>query len=94
MQTLRADIAIIGAGLGGCAAALAAARIGKRVILTEETRWIGGQLTSQAVPPDEHPMEMKLRESRKFTGIGPYYTARPRGRARRSNPTAGRPTLW
>ena len=25
------------------------------VILTEETDWIGGQLTSQAVPPDEHP---------------------------------------
>ena len=24
-------------------------------ILTEETDWIGGQLTSQAVPPDEHP---------------------------------------
>jgi len=25
------------------------------VIMTEETDWIGGQLTSQAVPPDEHP---------------------------------------
>ena len=25
------------------------------VVLTEETDWIGGQLTSQAVPPDEHP---------------------------------------
>ena len=24
-------------------------------MLTEPTRWIGGQLTSQAVPPDEHP---------------------------------------
>ena len=24
------------------------------MILTEETAWIGGQLTSQAVPPDEH----------------------------------------
>ncbi len=29
--------------------------MGYRVILTEETDWIGGQLTSQAVPPDEHP---------------------------------------
>ena len=29
--------------------------MGYRVIMTEETRWIGGQLTSQAVPPDEHP---------------------------------------
>ncbi|MEC0264611.1 FAD-dependent oxidoreductase [Paenibacillus anseongense] len=49
-----ADIVIIGGGTGGCAAALAAAKSGKSVILTEETDWIGGQLTSQAVPPDEH----------------------------------------
>src|SRR3712207_8348422 len=40
---------------GGCAAALAACRAGLRVVLSEETDWIGGQLTSQAVPPDEHP---------------------------------------
>lgn len=53
--TLRAELAIIGAGLGGCAAALAAARTGLHVVLTEEGDWIGGQLTSQAVPPDEHP---------------------------------------
>lgn len=25
------------------------------VVMSEETDWIGGQLTSQAVPPDEHP---------------------------------------
>jgi len=49
------DIAIIGGGIGGCLAALTAAKLGKKVILTEETDWIGGQLTSQAVPPDEHP---------------------------------------
>jgi hypothetical protein len=54
-RELRADIVIIGGGTGGCAAALAAARAGRRVILTEETDWIGGQLTAQAVPPDEHP---------------------------------------
>jgi hypothetical protein len=48
------DILIVGAGLGGVAGALAALRLGKRVILTEETEWIGGQITSQAVPPDEH----------------------------------------
>lgn len=54
-QELRFDIAIIGGGTGGCAAALAACRAGKRVVMTEETPWIGGQLTSQGVPPDEHP---------------------------------------
>lgn len=53
-KELRADLVIIGGGLGGCAAALAAARNGLRVIMTEETDWIGGQLTSQAVPPDEN----------------------------------------
>jgi len=52
---LHADVAIIGASVGGCAAALAALRNGMRVVLTEETDWIGGQLTSQGVPPDEHP---------------------------------------
>jgi len=55
MKELSADIAVIGGGLGGIAAALAALRCGRSVVLTEETAWIGGQLTSQAVPPDEHP---------------------------------------
>ncbi len=52
---LSADLVIIGGGLGGCAAALAALRNGLSVIMTEETDWIGGQLTQQGVPPDEHP---------------------------------------
>lgn len=54
MQHIHSDIVIVGGSTGGCAAALAAARMGKRVVLTEEAAWIGGQLTSQAVPPDEH----------------------------------------
>jgi hypothetical protein len=54
VRELGADIIISGGGVGGCAAALAAARMGKKVVLTEETDWIGGQLTTQAVPPDEH----------------------------------------
>ena len=37
------------------AAALAAADRGARVVLSEPTDWLGGQLTSQAVPLDEHP---------------------------------------
>lgn len=54
-RELVCDVAIIGGSVGGCAAALGALRNGMRVVLTEETGWIGGQLTSQAVPPDEHP---------------------------------------
>ncbi len=55
MDEIWADVAILGGGVGGCAAALAALRGGASVVMTEETDWIGGQLTSQAVPPDEHP---------------------------------------
>src|SRR5262249_51274976 len=54
-KELSADVVIIGGGTGGCAAALAVGRMGLRAIVTEETDWIGGQLTAQAVPPDEHP---------------------------------------
>lgn len=55
MRERQADLIVVGGGLGGCAAALAAASAGKHVIVTEETDWLGGQLTAQAVPPDEHP---------------------------------------
>ncbi len=54
MNQLQTDILIVGGGVGGCAAALAAAASGVNVILTEESDWLGGQLTSQAAPPDEH----------------------------------------
>ena len=49
------DLLIVGGGTGGCAAALAACSLGLRVVMTEPTEWIGGQLTSQCVPPDENP---------------------------------------
>lgn len=55
MKVQHFDIAIIGGGLGGVAAALASLRQGRRVFLSDEFRWLGGQMTSQAVPPDEHP---------------------------------------
>ena len=51
---LKADIVIVGGGLGGCAAALAACHQGASVIMTEPTDWIGGQVSQQGVPPDEH----------------------------------------
>ncbi len=50
----QSDIVILGGGLGGCAAAMAACRLGASVILTEPTDWLGGQVSQQAVPPDEH----------------------------------------
>src|SRR5260221_5513497 len=41
------EILIAGGGTGGVAAALAAARSGRRVVLLEETDWLGGQMTAQ-----------------------------------------------
>ncbi|MBD2845502.1 FAD-dependent oxidoreductase [Paenibacillus sp. IB182496] len=79
-QTQQADLVIVGGGTGGVAAALAAAKAGLTVILTEETRWIGGQLTSQAVPPDEHPWIESFgctRTYRQFReGVRDYYRER------------------
>ena len=54
MLVQEVDIAVIGGGLGGVSAALAALELGCTVALTEPTDWLGGQLTSQLVPSDEH----------------------------------------
>lgn len=53
-RELHADVIIAGGGLGGVATALACCRNGMNVIMTEETDWIGGQISQQGVPPDEH----------------------------------------
>lgn len=50
----RTQVLIVGGGTGAVGAALAIARRGGECIVTEPTDWIGGQLTSQAVPPDEN----------------------------------------
>ncbi|WP_138466544.1 FAD-dependent oxidoreductase [Poseidonocella sp. HB161398] len=77
MKDLHADIIIIGGGLGGVAAALAALKMGRSVILTEEYKWLGGQLTTQAVPPDENPWIEKDGSTASYRqlreGIRSYY---------------------
>src|SRR5437870_11941008 len=65
------EILIAGGGTSGVAAALAAARSGRRVVLLEETDWIGGQITAQGVSAlDEH----EYIES--FGGTASYYALR------------------
>ncbi len=81
-RELSCDIAVIGGGVGGCAAALAAAQNGMRVILAEETDWLGGQLTSQAVPPDEHPWIESFGATRNYR----QYRDRVRDYYRRNYP--------
>ena len=77
MKEYSADIAIIGGGLGGVAAALGALRSGRSVVMTEEFDWLGGQMTSQAVPPDEHSWVEQFGITRSYralrNGIRQYY---------------------
>ncbi len=99
MHESRTDILVVGGGTGGCAAAMAATSLGYRVILTEETDWLGGQLTSQVVPPDEHPWIESHGCTRRYRewrdGVRQYYRDHypltPEARANRHlNPGAGR----
>ncbi|MGW0737209.1 FAD-dependent oxidoreductase [Streptomyces sp. NPDC002851] len=95
---MEAEVLVVGGGLGGVAAALAALRAGRRVVLTEEYDWLGGQLTSQAVPPDEHSWVERFGVTASYRalreGIRDYYrrhyplTARSRA-WRELNPGAG-----
>ncbi|GAA1400673.1 FAD-dependent oxidoreductase [Catellatospora coxensis] len=95
---MRAEILVVGGGLGGVAAALGALRAGRRVVLTEEYDWLGGQLTSQAVPPDEHSWVEQFGVTASYRalreGIRDYYRANypliPAARAwRELNPGGG-----
>lgn len=77
---------------------MAATSLGHRVVLTEETDWLGGQLTSQAVPPDEHPWIESFGCTGRYrafrSGVRRYYrdhyplTAEARANAR-LNPGGG-----
>jgi hypothetical protein len=52
---LKYDVLVVGASLGGVAAALRAAALGARVGLLEAGTWVGGQFTNQGVcKPDEN----------------------------------------
>ncbi|MFN7585614.1 MAG: FAD-dependent oxidoreductase [Bacteroidota bacterium] len=48
-DTLHTEILVLGGGTGGTAAAIQAARMGRKVILTEATTWLGGMLTAAGV---------------------------------------------
>lgn len=69
MKEYQADVAVIGGGLGGIAAALSVLTAGKRVILAEESDCLGGQLTNQLVPPDEHPWIEAVGRTRSYGAL-------------------------
>jgi hypothetical protein len=66
VKDLKTEILIVGGGVGGAAAALAACDAGRRVILAEETDWLGGQFTAQATPPDEHGWIEQFGSTRRY----------------------------
>lgn len=99
METITSDVAVIGGGVGGCAAALAIAEAGRTVVMTDEFAWIGGQLTSQAVPPDEHGWIETMgctRNYRRFReGVRDYYRENyPLRPAARANPRLNPGNGW
>jgi hypothetical protein len=76
VEETRCDVLVVGGGTGGIAAALAAARAGRRVCLLEETDWMGGQFTAQGVCAlDEH------EHIERFGGTRSYYALREAIRA-------------
>jgi FAD dependent oxidoreductase len=54
------DVLVVGGGLGGVAAATAAADRGVDTCLTEETSWLGGQLSAQGVSAPDGNAESRL----------------------------------
>lgn len=54
MREIETKVLIVGGGTGGIAAALALGSRGIDCTVIDPFEWIGGQLTSQAVPPDEN----------------------------------------
>ena len=86
---MKCDVLIVGGGTGGSAAALALSDKGWSVVLTEETDWLGGQLTSQIVPPDEHPWIEHFGRTQRYAD----FRESVRARYRSEYPGLG-PTDW
>ena len=84
---LTVDVVVVGGGLGGVAAALAATDLGASVVIVEPELVLGGQLTSQLVAcPDEHPLVESVGRTRTWARLRELVRARYGGAA---NPGGG-----
>lgn len=103
------DVLVVGGGLGGVAAAEAAASDGASVIIVEPTSVLGGQLTSQLVPvPDENQYvgRVKGASTDRYRAlrddVRAIYAAKPGIRKQAANnigqcwvsPVSGLPSVW
>lgn len=60
---LHYDVVVVGAGPGGIAASIQAARMGAHVALIEETDWVGGQMTAAGVGTMDEGNNNQARKS-------------------------------
>ncbi|HEY3897039.1 MAG TPA: FAD-dependent oxidoreductase [Chthoniobacter sp.] len=70
------DVVVAGAGMGGIGTAVQAARMGRSVLLLEETDWIGGQATAAAVTSMDEGLPIVRHRGlyREFCGlVGSHY---------------------
>ncbi|HSX08186.1 MAG TPA: FAD-dependent oxidoreductase [Candidatus Saccharimonadales bacterium] len=74
------DVIVVGAGPGGVAASIQAARMGAHVILLEPTDWIGGQMTAAGVGTMDEGDDTQARKSglyHEFTQqVSSFYSAK------------------
>ncbi len=77
MTELSTKVLIVGGGTGGVAAALALGSKGIDCVMVEPFEWIGGQFTSQAVPPDENQWVETFGATSRYqalrTGVRAWY---------------------
>ena len=70
------DLIVVGAGTGGCSAAIQAARLGLSVALMEESNYVGGQMTGAAVSTMDDKTKTRTGIYLEFiTKIKEYYDA-------------------
>lgn len=76
---LSCDVLVVGGGLGGVAAAHEAASSGRRTCLTEETDWLGGQLSTEGTPVDQLYTQTARSYDQIFAEVLDWYRARYSG---------------
>jgi FAD dependent oxidoreductase len=90
---VECDVLVAGDGCGAVAAARSAALLGCQVVLAGGSGWLGGQLTAQAVPPDEHPWVERAGVTASYRQMREAVRDAYRGDPRLREDVRGRPHL-
>ncbi|MDB4945458.1 MAG: Endoglucanase [Labilithrix sp.] len=85
-SVLDCSVLVVGGGTGGMAAGIAAARVGMDTCVTEETDWVGGQLTAQGLnASDDSRFTDTIGATRTYQKLRTTMRARYGGRANPGN---------